>query len=501
MNIIIQAGGKGTRLRYKGWNKPKCLMTVDGKPLMYHLFEKYPESNFYIIGDYKFDILEKYLRINPPEVNFKLYKTTEKGTCSGVLNVIHDIDNDNPVVVTWGDILYRKKIEFNGKSSVIYKTSCYSSRYKCYESKIVKEKTSTDGIAGIFYFPNKKYLFDVPPSGSFMTWTKNNTNYVIKECKGIDEVGDYDHYIKLAYEGTKFRFFNCLKFTEKTVEKKCIIDKYNYLIKNEQNWYAFMKKHGFKNIPNVLSLKPYIIERIEGIHPFESDIENLEEIMENIFLKIKEMHSLSVIDADINELYSVYVKKTINRLESVYELLPFQNKEYITINGLKCKNVFFNKDFSIIKEIFLKLGVTKFHSIHGDTSASNIIIKNDMTPVFIDPRGYFYDKFIHGDKFYDYAKLYFSMVTGYDIYNRKNFILYYDDDSAEILIENKEISLASEKIFSKYFSNDEIQKIKLINCLIWFGMSGYAIDDVDSIIAANLIGLYNLEKTIGRTNE
>ena len=93
------------------------------------------------------------------------------------------------------------------------------------------------------------------------------------------------------------------------------------------------------------------------------------------------------------------------------------------------------------------------------------------------------------------------MVTGYDFYNRKQFVLFYDEYSAEVLINNDKISLAAEEVFKKNFNQAEIKNIRLINCLIWFGMSGYAIDDVDSIIAAHLIGLYNLEKTLGGTNE
>jgi GTP:adenosylcobinamide-phosphate guanylyltransferase len=501
MNIVIQAGGKGTRLRYLGWNKPKCLMPVEGKPLMYHIFNKYPSASFHIIGDYKFDILEKYLKINPPKINFKLYKTSGKGTCCGIADVVKNLD-DNPIVVTWGDILYRKKIDFCGPDSVIYKTSCYSSRYRCYETSIVKEKTTVDGIAGIFYFPNKKMLLNVNSEGSFMTWVKNNVkNYIIKDCFGLDELGDFEHYSKILSKGTKSRFFNHLQITDRTVVKECIVEEYSHLIKKEQNWYKFMKTKGFKNIPTVISEDPFILERIKGIHPFEAPIASLNKIMNNVFNSLEEMHNISSVRSNHKELHSVYVKKTTDRLGIIYDLLPFKDKQFITINGLKCKNVFFQKDFSIIEDIFCSLTTDKFNSIHGDPSASNILIRDDLSPVFIDPRGYFYNGLIYGDRYYDYAKFYFSMVSGYDLYNRKKFILYYDKDTAEIFIDNQLLSVESEKIFNKKFSDLELYKIKLINCLIWFGMSVYAIDDVDSIIAAHLLGLYNLEKTIGETNE
>ena len=51
--IIIQAGGRGSRLRHFTWNKPKCLVSYNGKPVIYHLFEKFKKSKFHIIADYQ----------------------------------------------------------------------------------------------------------------------------------------------------------------------------------------------------------------------------------------------------------------------------------------------------------------------------------------------------------------------------------------------------------------------------------------------------------------
>ena len=94
MHIIVQAGGRGSRLRHHTWNKPKCLVSVRGKPLLYHLFDKFPTAHFHIIGDYAYNQLEKYLEINPPSISFSLRKTNEKGTCSGIAEALLDIPKD-----------------------------------------------------------------------------------------------------------------------------------------------------------------------------------------------------------------------------------------------------------------------------------------------------------------------------------------------------------------------------------------------------------------------
>ena len=149
LNIIVQAGGRGSRLRSRTWNKPKCLVPINGKPLIYHLFDKYSDAKFHIIGDYKVETLNDYLLINKPNIKYKVYKTTEKGTCSGVSDVINNINEEDAVVVTWGDIIYNKKVDFDFQYPTIFKTSCFSSRYRCYGHDIVKEKATQDGIAGI----------------------------------------------------------------------------------------------------------------------------------------------------------------------------------------------------------------------------------------------------------------------------------------------------------------------------------------------------------------
>ncbi len=55
--IIVQAGGKGTRLGYLTKNKPKAITPVDNLPMLFYLFRKYPKKKFIIIADYKKDVI------------------------------------------------------------------------------------------------------------------------------------------------------------------------------------------------------------------------------------------------------------------------------------------------------------------------------------------------------------------------------------------------------------------------------------------------------------
>ena len=62
---------------------------------------------------------------------------------------------------------------------------------------------------------------------------------------------------------------------------------------------------------------------------------------------------------------------------------------------------------------------SEFNIIHGDPTFSNIIISKSNKPYLIDPRLKFGKSDYYGDPFYDWAKLFYSVVGSYD-----NFILY-----------------------------------------------------------------------------
>ena len=67
-HIIIQAGGKGTRLEGLTRNKPKCLVPYNNLPIIFHLFAKFKGAKFTIIADYKIEVLQKYLSMFCAEI-------------------------------------------------------------------------------------------------------------------------------------------------------------------------------------------------------------------------------------------------------------------------------------------------------------------------------------------------------------------------------------------------------------------------------------------------
>lgn len=104
-HIIIQAGGKGTRLEGLTKNKPKCLVPYDNLPLIFHLFRAFPHSHFSIIADYKIEVLEKYLRIFAKNTSYHIIKPLAKGTISGIKQTIATFGDKESFMIIWCDLV------------------------------------------------------------------------------------------------------------------------------------------------------------------------------------------------------------------------------------------------------------------------------------------------------------------------------------------------------------------------------------------------------------
>lgn len=494
MNVIVQAGGRGSRLRHHTWNKPKCLVSVRGKPLLYHLFDRFPNANFTIIGDYAFDKLEKYLEINQPSVNYNLIKTTEKGTSSGIGVALNMVPQDESLMIVWSDLIIGELPEFpKTELPIIVTTNSFTCRWSC--DNELKETPGHNGVSGIFFI-NRAENFPTPPhSGEFVKWFSVNVkDFQTVEAQDLEELGDFCT-IELQNDRTGFsRFFNEVKILENTVEKRAIDDSYNRLINNEIAWYKSVSDLGFRRIPKIHSVDPFIMSRINGEHAYQMyDLSEREKrsVLADYIDTLISLHDLGIIPAVSGDIKSVYIDKTIKRVQEVSAIIPNFDQKSITVNGKKCRNIF---QQDIWAEINNELTSTTFSPIHGDPTFSNSLVDKNLKIWFIDPRGYFAQEgSIWGDPLYDFAKVYYSAAGGYDNFNRRKFKLHVDNEVIEILMEKPLFDNIAKEIFQEYF-NDNFYKIKILHGLIWLSLSGYVKDDVDSIIASFYLGLYYLEE-------
>ena len=108
-HIIIQAGGKGTRLEGLTRNKPKCLVPYDNLPIIFHLFRKFKGAKFTIIADYKIEVLQKYLTIFAKDVDYRILRAKNEGTIAGIGEAISDFSENEPFMIVWCDLILSRE--------------------------------------------------------------------------------------------------------------------------------------------------------------------------------------------------------------------------------------------------------------------------------------------------------------------------------------------------------------------------------------------------------
>jgi thiamine kinase-like enzyme len=209
-------------------------------------------------------------------------------------------------------------------------------------------------------------------------------------------------------------------------------------------------------------------------------------------LKLKELHEVGNVPTDVLSLKEAYFGKTINRLSKVRNLIPFANRRTIIVNGRECHNIFFYE--RELESKLDKLQCNKFTFIHGDCTFSNLMLRDDKEPIFIDPRGYFGDTELYGDSNYDFAKLYYSIVGNYDRFNLKDFRLTIGENSVELKIQSNRWEDLEQDFFK--LTNTDEQTIKLLHAVIWLSLTTYAWQDYDSICGAFYNGIYYLEEVL-----
>lgn len=499
MNIIVQAGGRGSRLRHHTWNKPKCLVSVRGKPILYHLFDRFPDSKFYVIGDYHYDQLKAYLHSNDPGVEYTLIKASGSGTASGVAQAADMIHPSESVMLIWSDIIVNEFEPPESKIGItVYTTDAFTCRWSYNGEQLVEETSHTKGIPGIFYCQGPVTLSNAPESGEFVRWFSENVRYYkTQNIGGVEELGDFAT-IEEGNDSLGFcRFFNSVLVHDNTVTKQAVDPAFAHLVENEVAWYERVKDLGFNRIPQLLEYPPLVMSKVPGKHVWE--IDNLtpreqRSMIADTLYTLQDLHSRGHVHVDAHDIKAVYVDKTQSRVHEVSKLIPGFDRESITVNGVKCANVFHAKHQAIWDKILKLVQADTFSPIHGDPTFSNIIIDENLKAWFIDPRGYFNKQNdIYGDPDYDFAKVYYSAVGGYDTFNRRKFKLFVDGETAEIIMEEPVTTAVAEKVFHEFFPN-KINKIKILHGLIWLALSGYAKDDIDSAIGSFYLGLYYLKQ-------
>ncbi len=504
--IIVQAGGKGTRLKYLTENKPKGLVPVNNLPMLFHLFEQYSDKRFVIIADYKKEVMRKYLEAFA-KIKYQVVDAAGTGTCAGISQALELIPEAEPFMLVWSDLIlpdslelpagYRNKIE-QPKKDFVGISEDFPCRWSYENSRFKEVSSSKHGVAGFFLFRDKSRLAGIPDSGELVRWLQQQ-KIVCDEVglSGTKEFGLIEEYEKL--EKNKCRPFNKISIEGDVLTKYPIGQQGEKLAARECAWYEKAKQLKVKVLPEIYGTSPLTMEFIKGknIYEYSLGYEQKKEILEQLIFSLQQLHTLVSAPVDTFSIKENYYYKTMARLEKIQDLVPFARDREIIVNGRKCRNVFFYRRELEDKLEKLVLNCTEFVFIHGDCTFSNMMLRDDGRPVLIDPRGYFGFTELYGDVRYDWAKVYYSIVGNYDRFNLKEFSLHISDEKdsgvqLDILSNEWE---DMENLFFELTGANEIE-IKLLHAVIWLSLTTYAWQDYDSICGAFYNGLWYLEEVL-----
>lgn len=501
--IIVQAGGKGTRLKHLTENKPKALVPVENLPMLFHLFRKYPDKRFVIIADYKKEVMHEYLEVFA-DVKYQIVDADGTGTCAGVKQAINLIPEKEPFMLIWSDLILPEEIELpegykdfgeqlKPKEDYIGISQTFLCRWSYKDGKFVEESSSKHGVAGFFLFTEKGKIEAVPKSGELVQWMQqNHMKYGEIGLSGTREFGLLEEYNKLEQE--KCRPFNRLTIKSDRVVKEGIDAQGRKLAHRECTWYDKAKEIGIPSLPKIYGTDPLEMERIRGKNIYDCDMPYREkkEILRKLIESLQMLHGAEKVPTDTFSIKEAYFNKTFDRIRKIRDMVPLADKRYITVNGRKCRNIFFQK--RELEQRLEQLACDYFCLIHGDCTFSNLMLREDGTPVLIDPRGYFGYTELHGDPRYDWAKLYYSIVGNYDRFNLKEFELKIGEKEVQLDIQSNQWEDMETDFFE--MTGTDPEEIKLLHAVIWLSLTTYAWQDYDSVCGAFYNGLYHLEEIL-----
>lgn len=106
MKVVIMAGGKGLRMREETVRRPKPMVTVGGKPLLWHIirhFIHYDFREFIIAAGYRGSLIEEFAATVEFDCRIDVVDTGRDTATGGRLGKLGPRLKGGAFMMTWGD--------------------------------------------------------------------------------------------------------------------------------------------------------------------------------------------------------------------------------------------------------------------------------------------------------------------------------------------------------------------------------------------------------------
>lgn len=503
MNIIIVAGGLGTRFKELSVI-PKLLLPLPNEDsIITHNCKIFENNNITVIINEKFyDMFANYVKVNNLS-NINIISTTN---CNGSYNTIRSVYNDLPkldVLFVWSDLVLADKFQkFDTSRNYVITDDNGNYRYKCNGTELSKVENTYDGnVPGLYFIKDLNDIFTTALDAkqnydlidaiidSKIAFNELKLQNTLIECRDLESYITVMH--STAVDTTnKTRFFNSLVLDENKeyLVKTAIDDNYVNIIQNEFNWYKTLDNlqlHA-KITPNVqlnmLSERSFKMQYLNGyvtLNEFRksASINDIRTVYNTIFEYLTELeqHSINVsYETFVADLKKEIIDKIIVRCDKIQHMLCNYNKQDM-IDKLNVVYQHFIKQYE--NKAFIN-----YSFCHGDLNGSNILVNQETLDVkFIDPRGYFGNTTLYGWMPYEVAKLRYSLC-GYDDFNTLPYVYTVDEPATADCLS----------AISKLDSID----YKLLVGVIYVALAGYISQDICKANIAYEYGMSLLENAI-----
>lgn len=414
MIIIIPLGGIGNRFKLNGYTKPKALINIFGKPMLYYLIDNlFLENIDYIFIPYNKEYsnfnFESQLTKDYPDINFKFYKLDKNTngaaeTINIALNNIN-INEDKPIISLDCDNFYLKDIinKWNGNNCIF--------SFKDYNTNPIYSYLSINNNNNIIDIKEKEKISDFACTGAYgfnsINTLKKYTKLLIS--KNFKQENEFytSGVLKLMVDGNikiknillNKNDFICLgtplllkKFYNNYPKISCI----NNNNKIESKRICF-------DLDNTLVTFPFIKNDYKSVQPIEKNIELLRYLKKlgNIIIiytaRRMKTHkgNIGKINADIGNITFNTLKKFNIPFDEIYFGKPHADF-YIDDLAVNCfqniekdigfyKNIIEPRYFNNIKKINLEIILKKGNNLDGEIYYYQNIPNEikDMFPLFI----------------------------------------------------------------------------------------------------------------------
>lgn len=510
-----------------------ALISLAGKPLFFHIIESYKDLKKdndlkvvlilktgmkKLIGHYE-KYIDKCVEIdNSKNLLDTIYK--------GVLESLDLFDSeDNQVIIHMADTLLPGG-ELSLRSDVIYASEGFDFyRWTLFNESngLVKisfdrklDANNTKGqliFIGILAFSSLQSLIkafslvehlksDVDPFFRAVEKYSEKIPFYTCKVKNWLDFGNLDTYYESKLNFQNIRHFNTLEFDNKTsvVTKKSKDPNFIHQVR----WFQLQP-------PEIQFYLPRVYEYSDDANPYISmemlTLPTLSELFVSerldlgawptLLVKLKEIQDIygaykCQSDSTFDILFSMYVTKTVDRLN---EFL-FENPEKGSVCSKKYPDgISLGELPNLIEEyvdMYDLLQSKDLTPIHGDFCLTNLLYdKRSRIIKMIDPRGEFSVPGIYGDNRYDLAKIYHSILSGYDFIISDRFFVNINDDIVEHKIFKTKYHKEVGKMTQELFVKNEIinQEVRIIESLLFLSMIPLHKDRPDRQLAMISIGL------------